>query len=53
MPHLILSRRDVDFLLYNWLKVERLTDRPVFTDHSRQTFDAALDIYESLAAEHS
>jgi alkylation response protein AidB-like acyl-CoA dehydrogenase len=48
---LILSRRDLDFLLYEWLGVEQLCSRPRFADHSRETFDAALDIYEQIAAE--
>src|ERR1700722_1016562 len=47
--HCVLSRRDVDFLLYEWLRVERLSQRPAFADHSRQTFDASLDIYETMA----
>jgi alkylation response protein AidB-like acyl-CoA dehydrogenase len=46
---LILSRRDVDFLLFEWLNVTRLTERATFADHSRQTFDAALDTYAQIA----
>ncbi|WP_161966223.1 acyl-CoA dehydrogenase N-terminal domain-containing protein, partial [Steroidobacter cummioxidans] len=49
MSSLLLSRRDVDFLLFDWLDVTRLTERPVFADHSRQTFDAALDTYSQIA----
>ncbi len=50
MNSLLLSRRDVDFLLFEWLDVtERLTERPAFADHSRQTFDAALDTYSEIA----
>lgn len=49
MSSLVLSRRDVDFLLYEWLDVVRLTERPAFADHSRQTFDAALDTYSDIA----
>lgn len=49
MSSLLLSRRDVDFLLFEWLDVERLTGRPAFADHSRQTFDAALDTYSEIA----
>src|SRR5437879_12104344 len=47
----ILSRRDVDFLLYDWLDVESLTSRDRFSEHSRETFDAALDTYETIATE--
>jgi alkylation response protein AidB-like acyl-CoA dehydrogenase len=46
---LILSRRDVDFLLFEWLDVTRLTGRPAFAEHSRETFDAALDTYSEIA----
>jgi hypothetical protein len=42
MASLLVSRRDVDFLLFEWLDVTRLTERPAFAEHSRQTFDAAL-----------
>ena len=44
MTSLLLSRRDLDFLLYEWLEVERLTTRPRFAEHSRETFDAVLDL---------
>ncbi len=46
---LILSRRDIEFLLYEWLDVESLIARPRFADHSRETFDAALETSEKLA----
>src|SRR5262245_48471244 len=49
MSSLVLSRRDVEFLLFEWLDVTRLTERPAFADHSRQTFDAALDTYAEIA----
>ncbi len=51
-PSLILSRRDLDFLLHEWLDVESLTKRPRFTEHSRETFDAVLDLAEQVATEH-
>jgi butyryl-CoA dehydrogenase len=47
----ILSRRDVDFLLYEWLEVEALTGRPRYAEHSRETFDAALDAAEKIATD--
>ena len=46
---LILSRRDLDFLLYEWLDVEALTGKPRFAEHSRETFDAVLDLAQQLA----
>jgi alkylation response protein AidB-like acyl-CoA dehydrogenase len=50
MSSLILSRRDVEFLLFEWLDVARLAERLPFADHSRQTFGAALDTYAAIAA---
>ncbi|MEE4021716.1 acyl-CoA dehydrogenase [Gordonia sp. PKS22-38] len=44
-----LSRRDLEFLLYEWLDVEELTTRERFREHSRETFDAVLDLSEDLA----
>ncbi|WP_026919359.1 acyl-CoA dehydrogenase [Gordonia shandongensis] len=44
-----LSRRDVDFLLYEWLGVDDLTGRERFVEHSRETFDAVLDLSEDIA----
>jgi len=51
MSSKILSRRDLDFLLYEWLDAESLTARARFSEHSRQTFDAVLDLCEQLATE--
>ena len=48
---LLLSRRDLEFLLYEWLDVESLTRAPRFADHSRQTFDAVLDTFERIATD--
>jgi alkylation response protein AidB-like acyl-CoA dehydrogenase len=51
MQSKILSRRDIEFLLYEWLDVESLTARPRFADHSRETFNAALDTAEQIATD--
>jgi alkylation response protein AidB-like acyl-CoA dehydrogenase len=51
MQSKILSRRDLDFLLYEWLDVESLTRRERFAEHSRETFNAALDTCEQIATE--
>jgi alkylation response protein AidB-like acyl-CoA dehydrogenase len=47
----ILSRRDLEFLLYEWLDVETLTRADRYSDHSRETFDAALETCELIATE--
>ena len=49
MKSTLLSRRDLDFLLYEWLGVEDLTERERFAEHSRDTFDGVLDLCEELA----
>ncbi|MCW2891328.1 MAG: acyl-CoA dehydrogenase, partial [Actinomycetia bacterium] len=45
----LLSRRDLEFLLYEWLDVESLAGRPRFADCSRETFDAVLELAQDLA----
>ena len=42
-------RDTLDFLLYDWLQVESLTQRPRFAEHSRETFAAVLDTCERIA----
>ena len=48
LPNL-LSRRDLDFLLHEWLQVGLLTKRPRYAEHSRETIDAVLDLAEQIA----
>jgi alkylation response protein AidB-like acyl-CoA dehydrogenase len=48
----IFSRRDLDFLLFEWLDVTALTKRERFAEHDRETFDALLDLAEEVATEH-
>lgn len=52
MKSTILSRRDLDFLLYEWLRVDDLTKRVRFGEHSRETFDGVLDLCEQLATRY-
>jgi butyryl-CoA dehydrogenase len=44
-------RQTADFLLYDWLGVESLTDRARFADHSRETFSSVMDTCEKMARE--
>ncbi|BEP61793.1 acyl-CoA dehydrogenase [Variovorax sp. V213] len=44
-------RPTLDFLLYDWLDAEALSQRERFADHSRETFDAVLDTCERIARE--
>jgi len=44
-------RATVDFLLYDWLGAEGLSQRPRFADHSRETFASVFDTCERIARE--
>ena len=44
-------RSTLDFLLYQWLGAESLSQRERFADHSRETFDAVFDTCERIARE--
>ena len=48
----LMNRRDLDFVLYEWLDTDALTERDRYRDHGRDTFDAALDVSAQVAAEH-
>jgi alkylation response protein AidB-like acyl-CoA dehydrogenase len=48
----LISRRDLEFLLYEVLDVEALTRRERYRDHSRETFKDILDVATRIAAEH-
>lgn len=48
---LLLSRRDLEFMLYEWLDVGALSRAPRYQDHSRETFDAVLETYERIATD--
>ena len=47
----ILSRRDLEFLLHEWLDVAELTSRERYAEHDRDTFDAVLALSETIATE--
>ena len=42
-------RATLDFLLYDWLAADELTQRERFADHSRETFSSVLDTCERIA----
>ncbi len=48
----LLSRRDLAFQLYDWLDAGSLTKRSRYAEHSRETFDAVLELGEQLAARY-
>ena len=47
----IMSRRDLEFLLYEWLDTASLPARERYADHGRETFDAVLELSERLATD--
>jgi alkylation response protein AidB-like acyl-CoA dehydrogenase len=47
----LLSRRDLQFLLHEWLEVERLTERPRYAEGSRDVFDEVLELAERVATD--
>ena len=47
----IISRRDLDFQLFEVLDAEALTQRPRYAEHSRETFAAVLDTATAIAEE--
>lgn len=44
-------RSAIDFILFDWLRVDRLTQRPRYAEHSRETFVSVLDMCERVARE--
>jgi alkylation response protein AidB-like acyl-CoA dehydrogenase len=51
MANPLLRDRDVEFLLYEVLRVEELCALPAFAEHSRETFDLVLASARKLARE--
>ncbi|MFE5700761.1 acyl-CoA dehydrogenase [Rhodococcus koreensis] len=49
MTSTIMSRRDIDFLLFEWLDACALLSRERFNAHSRETLSGVLDLSEQLA----
>ncbi|WP_018983609.1 acyl-CoA dehydrogenase [Salinimonas chungwhensis] len=48
----LLNERDLDFMLYELLEAESLTERERFSDHSRETFQAAMDTAKNVAEKY-
>ena len=47
----LVNRRDIDFMLYEWLDVAALCSRPRYAQHDRATFDEVLGAGYRLAVE--
>jgi alkylation response protein AidB-like acyl-CoA dehydrogenase len=52
MKSTLLSRRDLDFLLYEWLRVDELCKRDRYAEHSQETFAGVLDLCEQVATRY-
>jgi butyryl-CoA dehydrogenase len=48
----LLNDRDVEFLLYEFLDTEKLLERPRYSEHSREIFDAALRTAKTIAEKY-
>lgn len=48
---LLISREDMNFLLYDWLRVHQLTTRDRYSDHDRATFDGIIDLAAEVAGD--
>ena len=51
MDSLLIRRSELHFLLYDFLQVEELGRLPRFAEHSRTTYDAALEVAYAVAEE--
>ena len=51
LPSKLISRRDLEFVLYELLQVDELAKRARYADHTRETFDAAIDVAAKIAEE--
>ncbi|MGB5324678.1 MAG: acyl-CoA dehydrogenase [Pseudomonadales bacterium] len=48
----ILSQRDLEFMLYEFLDAEALCARERYADHNRETFQAAIDTARTVAEKY-
>jgi butyryl-CoA dehydrogenase len=48
----IICERDVEFMLYELFDAQGLVERPRYSDHSRETFEAALDTARTVAQKY-
>jgi alkylation response protein AidB-like acyl-CoA dehydrogenase len=49
---LIMSRRDLEFLLFEWLDTSALLERGRFAEHSRDVVEDLLGLAERIATDH-
>ena len=49
MNDVLIQSRDLSFILWDWLRLDMLLDRPEHQAHDRETIDAVLDLSTELA----
>ena len=47
----LIDRRHLDFMLYEMFGIEALRSYPRYAEHSRETFDAAIELAHKVALE--
>lgn len=52
MPAPLLNQRDLEFMLYELFDAESLTSRERYSDHNRETFDAAISTSKTVAEKY-
>ena len=52
MNTVTLNRRDIDFLLYEFLDTESLLSRVRYAEHSRESFDATINGAKNIAEKY-
>lgn len=48
----ILNQRDLEFFLYEFFEVEKLTARERYADHDKETFNAAINTAKNIAEKY-
>lgn len=49
MTDTLIDRRELEFQLYQMFNAQELCERPEFSEHSKETFDSAIDTAEAIA----
>ena len=48
----LISKQDLQFLLYDLLDAESLSEYTLFSDHNRESFDAFINTAEKIAEKY-
>lgn len=50
--NMLVDSRDVQFVLYEMLEVDKLTENPKFADHDKDIFNDTIELAERIAVQH-